>query len=318
MFESGAILIYLAEKTGKFLPTEPEARIDVLQWLMFQMGGIGPFFGQTHHFNRFAKEKIPYAIERYVGETKRLYGVMDGQLEKRAYLAGDYSIADIAHLPLGRALGVARSGHRIEGLSQRDPVVRRDSRAPGGAARLQRAAVRSGDTGPLSRPGSPGAHPAVERVRQALRQGGSAAEVIALGETARTAQAAASALEVPQGAIVKSLLFTIDGAPVMALIAGDRRCDTRALPAAFGLSGLVMRPYAERVRQATGFAIGGVAPIGHPARLPTAIDDSLGRFETIYAAAGHPFFVFPTTMLELSLLTGGAVVKTISVEEDGG
>lgn len=100
MFESGAILIYLAEKTGKFLPTEPLRRMDVLQWLMFQMGGVGPFFGQTHHFNRFAKEKIPYAIDRYVTETKRLYGVMDKRLGQVAYLAGDdYTIADIATWP---------------------------------------------------------------------------------------------------------------------------------------------------------------------------------------------------------------------------
>jgi prolyl-tRNA editing enzyme YbaK/EbsC (Cys-tRNA(Pro) deacylase) len=159
-------------------------------------------------------------------------------------------------------------------------------------------------------------HPAVQRVRHALRQAGSAAEVIELAETARTASAAAAALDVPLGAIVKSLVFTIDGAPVMALIAGDRRCDTKALPGAFGMSGLVIRADADRVRQATGFAIGGVAPVGHPARLPTAIDDSLGRFETVYAAAGHPFFVFPTTMLELSLLTGGAVVKGISAAEE--
>ena len=162
------------------------------------------------------------------------------------------------------------------------------------------------------------AHPAVQRVRQALRRGGSAADVIELADTARTAEAAAQALGVPLGAIVKSLVFTIDGAPVMALIAGDRRCATKALPAALGMSGLVMRADADRVRQATGFAIGGVAPLGHPTRLPTAIDDSLGRFETVYAAAGHPFFVFPTTVLELSLLTGGAVVKEISTGAEAG
>jgi prolyl-tRNA editing enzyme YbaK/EbsC (Cys-tRNA(Pro) deacylase) len=166
----------------------------------------------------------------------------------------------------------------------------------------------------LSASGPQRVHPAVERVRHALRQGGSAAEVIALAETARTAEAAAQALGVPQGAIVKSLVFMIDGAPIMALIAGDRRCDTKALPGALGMSGLVMRADAERVRQATGFAIGGVAPLAHPARLPTANDDSLGRFETVYAAAGHPFYVFPTTMLELSLLTGGMVVKAISID----
>jgi GST-like protein len=100
MFESGAILIYLAIKAGKLLPTAPLARMDVLQWLMFQMGGIGPFFGQTHHFNRFAPEKISYAINRYVTETKRLYGVMDRRLGEVEYLAGpDYSIADVASWP---------------------------------------------------------------------------------------------------------------------------------------------------------------------------------------------------------------------------
>jgi GST-like protein len=102
MFESGAILIYLADKTGQMLPPQDDhlARMDALQWLMFQMGGVGPFFGQTHHFNRFAKEKIPYAIERYITETKRLYGVMDRRLGEVAHLAGEaYSIADVATWP---------------------------------------------------------------------------------------------------------------------------------------------------------------------------------------------------------------------------
>jgi prolyl-tRNA editing enzyme YbaK/EbsC (Cys-tRNA(Pro) deacylase) len=156
-------------------------------------------------------------------------------------------------------------------------------------------------------------HPAVRRVQAALRERGSRAEVIELQATARTAEDAARALDVPVGAIVKSLLFTIDGDPVIALVAGDRRCDTKALGPAFGRSGLVLRADAERVRQATGFVIGGVAPLGHPTQLPTTIDDSLGRFETLYAAAGHPFCVFPTTVLELSLLTGGAVTKGISI-----
>jgi GST-like protein len=102
MFESGAILIYLADKAGQLLPRTDDylKRMDVVQWLMFQMGNIGPFFGQTHHFNRFAKEKIPYAIERYVNETKRLYGVMDRRLREVEYLAGDdYTIADVATWP---------------------------------------------------------------------------------------------------------------------------------------------------------------------------------------------------------------------------
>jgi GST-like protein len=99
VFESGAILIYLAEKTGRFLPAEPRGRIETLQWLMFQMGGIGPMFGQTHHFRRFAPEPIPYAIERYTKETRRLYGVLDARLAQAEYLAGAYSIADMATWP---------------------------------------------------------------------------------------------------------------------------------------------------------------------------------------------------------------------------
>ena len=104
VFESGAILIYLAEKTGKFLPTEPRARLDVLQWLMFQMGGVGPMFGQANHFIKFANEKVPYAINRYRSEAMRLLGVMNKRLGEVEYLAGDYSIADIATWPwVGRA-----------------------------------------------------------------------------------------------------------------------------------------------------------------------------------------------------------------------
>jgi GST-like protein len=99
LFESGAILIYLAEKTGRFLPSDARGRATVLQWLMFQMGGIGPMFGQTHHFRRFAPEQIPYAIDRYSNETRRLYGVLDKRLSETEFLAGDYSIADIATYP---------------------------------------------------------------------------------------------------------------------------------------------------------------------------------------------------------------------------
>ncbi|HLO79263.1 MAG TPA: glutathione S-transferase N-terminal domain-containing protein [Magnetospirillum sp.] len=99
LFESGAILIYLAEKTGRFLPADPAGRYATLQWLMFQMGGVGPMFGQTHHFRRFAPEPIPYAIERYSKETRRLYGVLDKRLSQSEYVAGDYSIADMAIFP---------------------------------------------------------------------------------------------------------------------------------------------------------------------------------------------------------------------------
>jgi GST-like protein len=104
LFESGAILIYLAEKTGKFMPTNPELRYTTLEWLMFQMGGIGPMLGQTHHFRNYAPEKIDYAINRYTNETRRLYSVMEKRLSATIYLAGDdYTIADIATFPWTRS-----------------------------------------------------------------------------------------------------------------------------------------------------------------------------------------------------------------------
>ncbi len=99
VFESGAILTYLAEKTGKFLPHELRGRVRVLEWLNWQMGGLGPMAGQNHHFSGYAPEKIPYAIDRYVKETNRLYGVLDRQLAHHAFVAGDYSIADMACYP---------------------------------------------------------------------------------------------------------------------------------------------------------------------------------------------------------------------------
>jgi GST-like protein len=99
VFESGAILIYLAEKTGKLMPSDPRARIETLEWLMFQMAGVGPMFGQRHHFFRSAPEKVPYALERYTKETHRIYGVLDKRLSANDYLAGAYSIADIATYP---------------------------------------------------------------------------------------------------------------------------------------------------------------------------------------------------------------------------
>ncbi|NNG05018.1 MAG: glutathione S-transferase family protein [Inquilinus sp.] len=99
VFESGAILIYLAEKTGKLLPADPRGRTEVLQWLMFQMGGIGPFLGQAFHFKNAAPEDIPYAKKRYTDEALRLFGVMDRQLSSTEFLAGAYSIADIACYP---------------------------------------------------------------------------------------------------------------------------------------------------------------------------------------------------------------------------
>jgi GSH-dependent disulfide-bond oxidoreductase len=99
LFESGAILMYLAEKTGKLMPANERARWHTVQWLMWQMGGVGPMLGQIHHFLRAAKGRAPYADERYLKEGKRLYGVLDRQLARSEYVAGDYSIADISIWP---------------------------------------------------------------------------------------------------------------------------------------------------------------------------------------------------------------------------
>ncbi len=113
VFESGAILMYLAEKTGKLLPTDAKARSRVVQWLMFQMGGVGPMQGQAGVFFRYAPEKIPYAIDRYQRETRRLYEVLDRQLAANEFIAGDYSIADVATWPwvtVHDAVGVPTAG----------------------------------------------------------------------------------------------------------------------------------------------------------------------------------------------------------------
>ena len=120
VFESGAILIYLAEKCARLLPAEPRARSEVLQWLMLQVGGVGPMLGQAHHFRRFAAERIPYAIQRYTDEAARLYGVLDKRLATHSWLGGDtYSIADIATYPW-----IAR--HEWQGISLADyPNLRR-------------------------------------------------------------------------------------------------------------------------------------------------------------------------------------------------
>jgi GST-like protein len=99
VFESGAILIYLAAKTGRYLPRDTRAWVDVLQWLMWQMAGLGPMAGQNHHFVQYAPERIPYAMDRYVKETARLYGVLNKRLADREFVAGDYSIADMACYP---------------------------------------------------------------------------------------------------------------------------------------------------------------------------------------------------------------------------
>ncbi len=99
IFESGAILLYLAEKTGQFIAGDIRGRVDVLQWLFWQMGGLGPMAGQNHHFVKYAPEKIPYAMERYIKETSRLYAVLDRRLMDREFVAGEYSIADMAAYP---------------------------------------------------------------------------------------------------------------------------------------------------------------------------------------------------------------------------
>ncbi|MDJ0869061.1 MAG: glutathione S-transferase N-terminal domain-containing protein [Myxococcota bacterium] len=116
VFESGAILLYLAEKTGKLLPSDPKGRSVAIQWLMFQMGGVGPMQGQANVFFRYAPEKIPFAIERYHNEVRRLYEVLDRRLGEAEYLAGDYSIADIASWPWVRLHGWA--GVEIDGLDR--------------------------------------------------------------------------------------------------------------------------------------------------------------------------------------------------------
>ncbi len=112
VFESGAILTYLGEKTGKFLSSDVRVKFDTLQWLFWQMGGLGPMAGQNHHFAIYAPEKLPYAITRYVNETNRLYGVLNKRLADREFLAGDYSIADMASYPW--VVPYERQGQKLE------------------------------------------------------------------------------------------------------------------------------------------------------------------------------------------------------------
>jgi GSH-dependent disulfide-bond oxidoreductase len=112
IFESGAILLYLAEKTGRFMPRDMRGRYDVMQWLMFQMASVGPMLGQTHHFRVYAPEPIKYAIDRYTNEATRIYNVIDRRLGEAPYLAGDYSIADMAVFPWLR--GYERQGQNLD------------------------------------------------------------------------------------------------------------------------------------------------------------------------------------------------------------
>lgn len=163
----------------------------------------------------------------------------------------------------------------------------------------------------MSGEASPLASASVRRVQAALQAAGSPAQPIALAATARSAEDAARSVGCPLGAIVKTLVFRIGGRAALALVAGDRRCDMAALPGALGLEGEAARADADFVRSETGFAIGGVAPLGHPRPLPTAIDASLGRFATLYAAAGHPYCVFATDLSELTRLTAGRLSEAL-------
>jgi prolyl-tRNA editing enzyme YbaK/EbsC (Cys-tRNA(Pro) deacylase) len=147
-------------------------------------------------------------------------------------------------------------------------------------------------------------HANAERVAQALRASGATATVRELSDSARTAADAATALGVPVGAIVKSLVFTADTRPLLVLASGDHQVDTEALATVLGAQ-QVSRANPDLVREATGFPIGGVAPIGHPTPLPTIVDRHLGSYDVIWAAAGTPHAVFATTYTELLRLTGG-------------
>lgn len=148
LFESGAILIYLAEKTGRLLPADPHGRYTAIQWLMWQMGGLGPMLGQAHHFRSYAPEPIQYAIDRYTNEAKRLYGVLDRRLGEAEFLAGEYSIADIACWPWTRS-------HDRQGIDFADyPNVRRWYEAIEARPATQRGLELLKDkvrTGPISK-----------------------------------------------------------------------------------------------------------------------------------------------------------------------
>ncbi len=142
VFESGAILIYLADKTGKLLPKDGEKRYQVLEWLMWQMGGVGPMLGQVHHFVKYNKGKAPYAEDRYSKEAQRLYGVLDRRLEGREFLADDYSIADIATWPW---ISASNGGNRPEQVPERETLVHHHRQPACRSTRLQAAQGRRRD-----------------------------------------------------------------------------------------------------------------------------------------------------------------------------
>jgi len=153
VFESGAILLYLAEKSGRLLPADLRGRVEVLQWLFWQMAGLGPMAGQNHHFARYAPEKIPYAIERYVKETNRLYGVLNKRLAERAFLAGEYSIADIACYPW--IVPWERQGQKLSDFSNLQRWFE--------AIKARPAVVKAYEWAPKVNPGQGGIRTAEER-----------------------------------------------------------------------------------------------------------------------------------------------------------
>ena len=165
VFESGACLIYLAEKTGRLMPADAQGRSRVLQWLMFQMGGIGPMMGQANVFFRYFPEKIPAVIDRYQGESKRLFRVLDGQLKDHEYLAGDYSIADIANWAWVRT-------HRWSGVEMDDlPHLKRWRDAIRARPAVQRGIEQPPSKVDLTRDGDAGAQRFAEDARRMVEMG---------------------------------------------------------------------------------------------------------------------------------------------------
>ena len=147
LFESGAILLYLAEKTGRFLPEALRPRLQVTEWLFWQMAGLGPMLGQNHHFNRYAPEKIEYAINRYVNETNRLYGVLDRRLAGRDYIVDEYSIADMACYPW--IVPYEAQGQRLEDFPNLQAWFHRVAERPGTVAAYAKA-KEIGSQAPMS------------------------------------------------------------------------------------------------------------------------------------------------------------------------
>lgn len=165
VFESGACLIYLAEKTGRLMPSDAKGRSRVLQWLMFQMGGIGPMMGQANVFFRYFPEKIPAVIDRYQGESKRLFRVLDGQLKDHEFLAGDYSIADIANWAWVRT-------HRWSGVDMDDlPHLKRWRDAIRARPAVQRGIEQPPSRVDLTRDGDAGAQRFAEDARRMVEMG---------------------------------------------------------------------------------------------------------------------------------------------------